>query len=480
VTDRGIACAEVSVNGGKRVVRRLATFVPPKDAPLDKPEAAGAALAAFLRQHKFSASRAVVGLPAKWLFATERDLPPAGEEQARGMLRLQAERLAVSESGDMVFDYAGKTDATKPNKVLLVGVLRQRLDQVEGLVDAAGLSAVAVTSAAMVLSRGARGGDQNAPMLVLGGHGAEMVWRHDGAPRMLRHVSGLTMNGHGPTNVGHLGSELGRTVTMTRANGRPARSEILMWDGVGLSPAQVAELSERSGLQLRPSDATAMLGLETLAASLTTAADRAGSAAADAETFAPALALALAGADRGLLPLDFTRSRLTPRKKQRVGRLGTWAIVAGALVVLATIGLYVMVEMRQSEANGLAAEILNTKTDVEKAETTVARVNYTKGYFGSRPPFLECFREVTLTVRDVRQNMRGNEQLYTTNFTLRDNRKGQIEGKALEKETAQKLLERLQKNPKFSGVQFQYIRDAGTARAREIAFAIGFNYVAPE
>src|SRR5712691_689088 len=108
--DRSIACAEVAINGPRKVVRRMTTFPLTTELSLDKPAALGQALAAFLRQ---------------------------------------PERLAVAESGDMVFDYSGKPDPKLPNKVLLVGCLRQRLDQVEAIFDAAGISVQAITSSAL-------------------------------------------------------------------------------------------------------------------------------------------------------------------------------------------------------------------------------------------------------------------------------------------------------------------------------------------
>src|SRR5687767_11784469 len=103
-SDTGAACAETAPGGG--TLRRTAAFTFTPGAGLDTPEAAGAALAAFLKQHKFSASRVVVGVPARWLIAVERDVPPADEELTRATLRLQAERLAVAESGELIFDYA--------------------------------------------------------------------------------------------------------------------------------------------------------------------------------------------------------------------------------------------------------------------------------------------------------------------------------------------------------------------------------------
>src|SRR5215471_6247668 len=86
--DRGIACAEVAVSGDRRTVRRMATFVFTQELSPDKPEATGAALAAFLREKRFTSSRAVAGVPARWLLASEKDLPPADKQQARAALQL--------------------------------------------------------------------------------------------------------------------------------------------------------------------------------------------------------------------------------------------------------------------------------------------------------------------------------------------------------------------------------------------------------
>src|SRR5690242_13304528 len=106
VGDRSIVCAQLSTRAGRRVVRRLATFDLPAGVTLDQPDAAGQAFASFLRQNGFSATRAIVGVPARWLIATERDVPPADAESTRAMLRLHAERMSgAGEGGELLFDY---------------------------------------------------------------------------------------------------------------------------------------------------------------------------------------------------------------------------------------------------------------------------------------------------------------------------------------------------------------------------------------
>src|SRR4051812_30121146 len=94
IAERAITCAQVSVAGDRRVVQQTAVFEMPAELSLEKPDALGQALASFLRQKGFSSSRAVVGIPARWLMAVEKEIPPADETQARAALRLQAERIA--------------------------------------------------------------------------------------------------------------------------------------------------------------------------------------------------------------------------------------------------------------------------------------------------------------------------------------------------------------------------------------------------
>src|SRR4051812_1589630 len=142
-SDRGIACAEVGSSGDRRTVRRTAVFAFSGDITLEKPDAVGAALAAFLREKRFTASRVVAGMPARWLIASEKDIPPANEAQARAALQLQAERMGSSDGSDLVFDYAGKPNPQAPSRVLLVGIARSQFERVQRVLDVAGLNVLA-------------------------------------------------------------------------------------------------------------------------------------------------------------------------------------------------------------------------------------------------------------------------------------------------------------------------------------------------
>jgi hypothetical protein len=237
----------------------------------------------------------------------------------------------------------------------------------------------------------------------------------------------------------------------------------MLWDSVGLSPDQLGELAERTGMTVRTGDARKELGVESV-----------NGRNDSAESFAPALALALAGADRTLLPVDFKRSRLAPQKAPRIGRRTVWGAVIGAVVVLGVAALYLDVRSRETELARLTNDLAAHANDFKAAENMVGRVTYSRGFFETRPPYLECIRELSLAFPT-----RENEQIWATSFSMRENRRGQLQGKANSNETFSLLLQRLKKNPKFSDVKYLDLRDVG-GRTKEVTFTISFNFIAVE
>jgi hypothetical protein len=227
-----------------------------------------------------------------------------------------------------------------------------------------------------------------------------------------------------------------------------------------------------------------MLGVDPAAATAAAAAAAPPSAPAlepAGQSLAPAIALALAAADRRLLPFDFSRSRLVERAKSRVGRGTAYAIAAGVLLVASLVSLYVVVELRQSELDRTLAKLKAMKGDVENARVLSGRVNFAAPFFGKgRSPDMNCLRELTLAFRD-------DEPIWATAFVFRANLKpppgqagqtGQIQGKAMDERPVRALVDRLKLNPKVADVTGEW-RDAGS-KTREFTFTITFSYTAPE
>lgn len=459
VGDRAISIAEVSVNGDRRTLRRAATFALPPELTIESPDALGQAIASFLRQKRFEAKHVVVGLPARWLIAVEREVPPADEQAARAMLRLQAERLAVAESGEVIFDVAGASDANKPTRVLLVGMLRQRLERIQRVIEAAGMTLDAVTSSALALAAGVKD-SKNGGLLMLGRNGGEMVWRDAGGPRMLRHFA-FAMNGHGAPPIAPLGAELRRAVTMAQSNGAADRGLTLL-DGVGLEDEHIADLSQRLGIRVESKDALAALSLNS----------EGGLAVETGESkiaaFAPAMSLALAGARTESLPLDFLHSRLAPAPVQRISRRGAWAIALAATAVIVLLVTWLSLTQKQNELDGLRKQLTTLAGESETARATIDRLRYGRGFFVNRTPMLECLRELTNSFRD-------DERIWASSFTMRENGAGTLTGKAADQKTVLALLGRLQKSDRFRDAKLLDSRESDS-RSRDVTYSISFTF----
>jgi hypothetical protein len=412
----------------------------------------------------------VVGVPARWLFAVEKELPPADEDAARAALRLQAERLPIAESGEVACDFVGAPSSTAASRVLLVGMLRERLEKIEQIVDSAGMTLVAVTSTGLTLAaafaqqrggNGAAGDDADGPMLVLARSGAEMVVRHGGQPRLLRHVP-FTMNGHGVPPVAPLGAELRRAVTLSPGD---SGRDLLLVDAVGVPEQDVRELSGKLGIAVRSEDGLELLGIAPAAAAAV--ADPASEH--PVEQFAVPLSLALAGARPELLPLDFHHSRLTPPAPRRINRVAAWSVAAALLVAVAVAGLYWSVGSRQAQLDEMNQRLVTLKPTLARAQTTVDRVTYGRGFFQTRPAILDCLREITLAFRD-------DERIWANNFQFKENGKGGVlSGRCSDPQTARDQDDRLRKNPHFADVRLPGVQEADP-RTHEQSFTIAFDY----
>ena len=203
--DRSITCAQVQWHGGNPRVQAQAVLELPQHLTFEQAGAVGDALVKFLRHEGFSSSRAVIGVPAKWLIALEKEIPPADEQAANAMLRLQSERMSSGDGGEMVFDYTGQPQRDRAGKVLLVGILRRQLDRIMQVADAAGLNTVAVTSTGLAMASAMSAARSETPsqsaILLLSRGGGEIVWHREGAARMLRHVPLSAVNGQGKIAV---------------------------------------------------------------------------------------------------------------------------------------------------------------------------------------------------------------------------------------------------------------------------------------
>lgn len=451
IGDQSLTIAEVHAARDGAEVRRTARME--LEAPLatSDPEALGQALSQFLRKNRFKASRVVLGVPARWLVARERDLPPASSEQAAGMLRLQAERLFSSELKDLVFDFAGEPDARQASKVLLVAMPRRQLDRVVEIAEAAGLKVHAVMPSVLALAAGGGDGSKNSLWLSLSRDAAELLVQTDNNPRLLRHlpVRGSDLASQNGTRMGAmtgLGGELKRASVLTPGG---ADRAVLLCDGIGLKPEERSALEAQAGIAMRDCPQPG--------------------ATEEGSDATPAIALGGVATRPQQAPVDFAHPRLAAPRPKRVSRATVYAGIVGAMVVLALGALLWDIRGRQQALAEMSGRLKTYAPNIAAAEHAAERVNIGRGWFESRPPVLECLREVTLAFRD-------DEEIFVTNFHLRDNGQGQLSGKSGDNRFVINLLERLKNNPLFADVSFQQTQDAG-GNSRDVSFSLKFTFV---
>lgn len=481
VSDRAIACAEVESRAGKAIVRRTATLDLTPEANFDKPEVLGTALARVLRENGIDSRRVVVGVPAKWLIATEREVPPANLETAHSVLRLAAERLSVSDGGDAVFDYSGEPSTSKSTNVLLVGMLRRQLDRVQKMAASAELDVQSVMPSSLAVAAAANAKTGNAidgqPMVLMGRNSVELVWPGEGGARMLKHLQAVVSNGHDVPFLKTLGPELRRNAAMAGGglpvggSTPPGGRQALLWDGVGLSEAQVADLSATSGLALQSGGGASALGLD-----VAVAAPGSPVPVDSGNAYIPAMALGLVGVRPELLGMNFLDSRLAPPVPKRISRQMKYAIAIGALAVILLGWLIVDVQNKTSYRDQLKADSAKAAPEVKKARTFSDRVDYVEGFFDSRTPALDCLAAITNCFDD-------NERMWVSSVTLRENGKGKIDGKSLGRNQtdAQSVVRsldgRLRENANLKDVSLLYTLSSNAKTQDEYTFSFSFLFL---
>lgn len=463
LTERRITCAQVRLNGGKPTVQHAAHFDPPADVSIQQPEALGKALGTFLKTARFTASVAIIGVPARWLIAQERELPPSTPEEGFSVLRLQAERMALADNKRLVFDVVGRSDPGSARRVLLVGMLQEQLDRIVRMCTAARLKPRAVTSSALAVAVNLEP-RHDGWLVLVSGQGAEVVARRHGEPRFFKHLPLVHAAATPDQSVQALGAELRRMLTML---GSHEGGGVLLWDEIGLTRGHVSDLSDRVGRHVRVASVPGQGAGE-----IDPAAVNGNAPEVNPRSYLTAVALARLAEHRSSRPpVDFLHSRLAPPPKRRIGRPTLLGIIAGALVLILGVSLYVNIRGLESQAAFLNQRLAEMQPDLVAAQARIHRTNHARGYYEARPAVLDCLKELALAFGPA-------DPIWATSVTLRENQRGQIQGRAADQRIVLTVRDRLMGHPRFADVQLQDLREAG-GNSREIAFSISFRFLEP-
>jgi hypothetical protein len=239
----------------------------------------------------------------------------------------------------------------------------------------------------------------------------------------------------------------------------------MLFDSVGLSEPQVAELSDRIGVKVRGPEGLSQLGVQ------------AGPEATRADRLTPAVAVALVGARPTLMPLDFAKSKLAPPPVRRIGRRTLWAGAIAALLVIGVGGLWVNVTLLGRQLGAIAQERKDIAPRLEIAQGVKDSLDFSNGFFKTRTPMLECLRKIT-------ENFRDDEPIWATTFNISEDREskamgaaiGRLEGKTTNMGIALALADRLRDDPSFTRVSVRDISEAGGRQRDQSSFSITFYY----
>ena len=424
----------------------------------------GKLLRQLLRENHFAAKRAVLGIPAKWLLVKEKSIPPASAEAVAGILRMQAERDFSSDLADLIIDYVEGTDSDQSRPVLLVAALRRKVDQVAAMARAAGLNVRSLTSSAMALASAATGQSRPASVytVYLRPHCAELTVQANGHFRLVRHMPAANSVCKGLGLEG-IADQIRRVISLlprSQASEEPAG--LAIWDGAGVEPAALHSLGEGLSPQVKIAEGLSALGIT-------------GTCFAREEEgrrFAAAAALGMAGAQPGLLTVDFLHSRLAPKKKTALGRRVAWATATAAALVVAGVLLLLDWQKDKEEVAALKNRLEEMGEDIEAAKGMIEKVSLARGWYDRNPRFLGCLRGLTLAFPP-------EGKIWTTSLALREDMRGIISGKSVDERTVLEVLDTLKGGGVFSDVKLLHMRQAGGS-SRGVSFAISFTFVDTE
>lgn len=455
VDEFGVVVAEVGVRSGRPEVRRVGQFAFEEKLDADNGKALGQALRQFLRTNHFSQKNAIVGIPTKWVVAKEITAPPAGADAVAGILAIQAERTFSLNSGELIFDYCGRTSTSQSSKVMLLAARRQKVNQIKELAAAAGLHVQSVTVSALAFDRISSSDALKQRYGVYARPTYCECWsRLDGTPRSIKHVAMPSMNGTPGDRTQRLTSAIQQLIMVSSQQDQAAPYEVTVYDGGGLANGIIGRLDEQLGTQVTVTDGNAAMTL-------------AGLLSSDGAEPSPAIAaVAVAAAEKP--SIDFLNPRIGRKKASPRKRIMVWTAIAG-VVLLGAVGAVVADwQGKRADIASYTEQLEMVADDVAIARELKERLSYASSWTSQDPRFLECLRQLTLAFPE-------SPRVWATSLALSETSEGSLIGRAVDEQSFYEVLNNIKGNAAFSDVMMMYLRDAG-GNSREKAFAVTFKF----
>ena len=458
-TDSALA-AEVRISGDKAELREVGEFRYPEGVSLDDPEELGSAMRGFLREEGFSARHAVLGLPARWLVAREKQVPPTRNRSVAAVLRLQAEREFSASAEDMMMDYVDAGDPSQSRPVLLVAAQRSRVNQALAAAREAGLKVKAVTSSVLSLAAASRNGSASGRCVVhVRSRGAELAVEDEDGFHLVQH---LPLGSSGSEGAG-LSNRLRRALALMPqdyfSNGR---ADLEVWDSTGTLTADQELHAGDVSLQIESAGGLAGLGVG------------AGRIGADVQTgrYAAAAALALAGGKAKLRHIDFMHSHLSAQKSRLPGKKTLWGAAVGLAVLIVGVMLVLDWQADVQELADLEGRLENMQPEIKEANAVVEKVSLARDWYRGKPKFLGVLRELTLCFPE-------EGTVWASSVLVQQDMRSVVTGNAADKQSVFGVLDKLKQSDSFYGAKLLYVRQ-GEANGGTVSFALSFAFAGTE
>lgn len=459
IDEFGIVVAEVSARTGHPEVQRAGQWRFEEKLDLGNARELGQKLRQYLRANHYSSKQAVIGIPTKWVVAKEIIVPPANTEALAGVLNIQAERAFSLNASELVFDYCGRTSASKRSEVLLLAARREIVDQVKELAAGAGLQIRSMTVSALAFGKTLsddsvehRYGLYTRPTY------CEFWTQINGSPRSIQHVVLAATNGTTEEHAELLTSTIQRLILLSSQQDASSPRCITAYDGSGLPDGTFDRLNERLKPRIVVTDGSTQLLPEGIGSP-----DHPEQAQSIA---AIAVAMAAVGTDKP--PVDFLNPRIGLKKKTSRKPITLWASIIGAVCLLALIAVLVDWQADRRDIATYTEQLELMSEDIAAAREVVDRITYATSWTSQEPVFLNCLRELTLTFPE-------EPTIWATNLRLSEDAGAALVGKAVDEESFYEVLDKIKQHEAFFNVQMIHLRNVGRD-LREKEFAVNYEF----
>lgn len=462
IEDNAILAADVRRDKGRFQVSHVKTFVFPEGLSFKNPEGLGKALGQFLQENGFSAKKALIGIPAKWLMIREKVVPAATEESIAGILKIYAEREFSLSPEELALDYAGIAGDEGSSRIFLSAMLKGNLDRAILAVRWAGLDVLSVTvSSAVVFSRMRNLTFPPAPQffLYLREGFAEFLARDGDVTVDVKHI-GKDLKKETPSFI----TELRRIISGYSNNFlKEGSGQVLVWNASsGAVRGELKALAEAMPANIKVVDGNSQpfvdkLGIQGLE---------------DGDAFiAPVMFAGAYNRPNGYY-IDFLNSRMNLKGSVIKRNQVLWASTAAVCVLVLLSVAFFMWKTGKRDVSELREGLDGMKWEIAAAKEVIQKVNMAAGWYSERPEILDCIKALTMAFPE-------EGTIWITNLALTEEMNGVMSGRASDEKSVIDILDKLKGNELFYDVQMISLQD-NSSHSQEVSFSMNFSYLDKE